>query len=44
MQGSFFPDWLEPRRRVDKALFAVVMEGRAPTPAASPPERLLLPW
>ena len=25
-QGSFFPDWLEPRRRVDKALYAVVME------------------
>ena len=24
--GSFFPDWLEPRRRVDKALYAVVME------------------
>jgi len=25
-QGSFFPNWLEPRRRVDKALYAVVME------------------
>ncbi len=25
-QGSFFPDWLVPRRRVDKALYAVVME------------------
>jgi transposase-like protein len=25
-QGSFFRDWLEPRRRVDKALYAVVME------------------
>jgi putative transposase len=25
-QGSFFTDWLEPRRRVDKALYAVVME------------------
>ena len=25
-QGSFFPDWLEPRRMVDKALYAVVME------------------
>lgn len=25
-QGSFFPHWLEPRRRVDKALYAVVME------------------
>ena len=25
-QGSFFPDWLEPRRRVDKAPYAVVME------------------
>jgi putative transposase len=25
-QGSFFPDWLEPRRRVDKALYAVVIE------------------
>jgi hypothetical protein len=25
-QGSFFPDWLEPCRRVDKALYAVVME------------------
>jgi putative transposase len=24
--GSFFPNWLEPRRRVDKALYAVVME------------------
>ena len=24
--GSFFPDWLEPRRRVDKALYAVIME------------------
>ncbi len=23
---SFFPNWLEPRRRVDKALYAVVME------------------
>lgn len=25
-QGSFFPSWLKPRRRVDKALYAVVME------------------
>ena len=25
-KGSFFPNWLEPRRRVDKALYAVVME------------------
>jgi transposase-like protein len=25
-QGSFFPNWLEQRRRVDKALYAVVME------------------
>ncbi|MFN9932967.1 MAG: transposase, partial [Cyanobacteriota bacterium] len=25
-QGSFVPNWLEPRRRVDKALYAVVME------------------
>ena len=25
-QGSFFPSWLEPRRRVDKALYAVAME------------------
>ena len=25
-QGSSFPDWLEPRRRVDKALYAVMME------------------
>jgi len=25
-QGSFFPNWIEPRRRVDKALYAVVME------------------
>ena len=25
-QGSFFTSWLEPRRRVDKALYAVVME------------------
>ena len=24
--SSFFPDWLETRRRVDKALYAVVME------------------
>jgi putative transposase len=25
-QGSFFPRWLEPCRRVDMALYAVVME------------------
>jgi putative transposase len=25
-KGCFFPKWLEPRRRVDKALYAVVME------------------
>jgi transposase-like protein len=25
-QGSFFPVWREPRRRLDKALYAVVME------------------
>jgi transposase-like protein len=25
-KGSFFPNWLEPRCRVDKALYAVVME------------------
>jgi putative transposase len=25
-EGSFFPDWLEPRQRVDKALYAVVIE------------------
>jgi hypothetical protein len=25
-KGSFFPNWLEPHRRVDKALYAVVME------------------
>jgi putative transposase len=25
-KGSFFPNWLEPSRRVDKALYAVVME------------------
>jgi putative transposase len=25
-QGSFFPEWLEPRRRDDKALYSVVME------------------
>ena len=25
-QGSFFPNWLEPRRRVDKTLYALVME------------------
>ena len=25
-QASFFSDWLEPRRRVDKALYAAVME------------------
>ena len=24
--GSFFPNWLESRRRIDKALYAVVME------------------
>ena len=24
--GCFFPNWIEPRRRVDKALYAVVME------------------
>lgn len=35
-QGSFFPDWLEPRRRVDKALYAVVMEA---SPAVS-----WMPW
>ncbi len=27
-QGSFFPSILERRRRIDRALFAVVMEGR----------------
>ncbi len=27
--GSFFPSWLEPRRRVDKALYAVVMKAYA---------------
>jgi transposase-like protein len=25
-QGTFFPNWLEPRRRVDKALYSVVRE------------------
>ena len=39
-QGSFFPDWLEPRRRVDKALYAVVMEaytgGIYPGPSTLP--------
>jgi putative transposase len=25
-QGSFFPNWLAPRSRVDKALYAVVMK------------------
>jgi len=25
-KGSFFPNWLKPRRRLDKALYAVVME------------------
>jgi transposase-like protein len=25
-QGSFFPDWLDPRHRMAKALYAVVME------------------
>jgi len=33
-QGSFFPDWLVSRRRVDTALYAEVME------ASGPPERL----
>ena len=39
-QGSFFPDWLEPRRLVDKALYAVVMEAYT---GGSPPARLM-PW
>jgi len=36
-QGSFFLNWLEARRRVDKAPYAVVME---PYNAASPPAYL----
>ena len=39
-QGSFFPDCLKPRRRDDKALYAVVME--APSAASSPAR--LMPW
>jgi hypothetical protein len=39
-QGSFFPDWLEPRRRVDKALYAVVMEAYT---GGSPPAKSM-PW
>ena len=36
-EGSFFPALLEPRRRIDRALLAVVMEayGMAPRPARS---------
>ena len=37
---SFFPNWLEPHRRVDKALYAVVMEAYT-RQAASPPGRLM---
>jgi putative transposase len=35
-KGSFFPVILEPRRRIDQALYAVVME---PTSTVSPPGR-----
>ena len=27
-QGSFFPNWLEPRRRVDKALYQAKRSGK----------------
>ena len=43
-QGSFFPNWLEPRRRVDKALYAVVMEaytGGIPTRKVDAPVEAL---
>ena len=29
-QGSFYPSLLEPRRRIDRALWAVVMEAYVP--------------
>ena len=35
-EGSFFPSLLEPRRRIDRALLAVVMEAYA---TGSPPAR-----
>jgi len=38
--GSFLPSILEPRRRVDQALYAVVLR---PTYQVSPPARLM-PW
>jgi transposase-like protein len=37
-EGSFFPALLEPRRRIDRALLAVVMEG-AVASAVSRPEQ-----
>lgn len=40
-QGSFFPNWLEPRRRVDKALYTVEMNA---TQLASPPARSTHWW
>ena len=38
-QGSFFPALLERRRRVDQALFAVVVEAHV---SGSPPARLMI--
>jgi putative transposase len=40
-QGGFLPSILEPRRRVDQALYAVIMR---PTSAGSRPERSMLWW
>ena len=43
-KGSFFPSILEPRRRIDQALYAVVMEAYV---GGSPPARSTsssLPW
>jgi len=34
-KGSYFPSFLEPRRRIDQALYAVVMEASASRPGAS---------
>lgn len=31
-EGSFFPELLEPRRRIDKALWAVIMTPTSPEP------------
>ena len=43
-QGSFFPDWLEPRCRVDKALYAVVMEAYTGGISTRKVDPLLRPW